>query len=126
LSLHVLLVDDDDPILQVLTSCLSFSGYRVTAARDGVEAWELFSASPDDFDVIVSDLKMPGMDGRQLIELIRSEGHTTPVMVMSGTFSTERMQQHLSRLNVMASLTKPFSVLVLEKHLEHLEHHQII
>ena len=121
MSLRVLLVDDDDPILQVLSSCLTQGGHQVTSARDGVEAWDLFSADPDAFDVIISDMNMPRMDGAGLIERVRSAGHGTPVVAMSGTCSSELVQKHLTNLNVMASLTKPFSVNDLETHLKRLE-----
>jgi YesN/AraC family two-component response regulator len=72
-SLRVLLVDDEPLIRAFMKSALLRCGYAVTDAEDGLVAWEL--AQADDFDVLVTDIRMPGMDG---IELARRVQETLP------------------------------------------------
>jgi CheY-like chemotaxis protein len=79
---EILLVDDNRQGLIARKSLLQESGYHVTTATNGEEALELFSKQ--NFDVVVTDFKMPHMDGIELIKHIRKAHSGTRVILLSG------------------------------------------
>lgn len=80
---HVLLVDDDEDVLFTLEAVLSEAGHRVETARDGHQAAGRLDQGAG-FDVVVSDIGMPGMDGMQLLQEVRARGLDLPVILMTG------------------------------------------
>ncbi|QJR79828.1 sigma 54-interacting transcriptional regulator [Alteromonas pelagimontana] len=78
---QLLLVDDDKSLLRLLTIRLEGEGYRVTAVEDGQAA--LRKIRSDDFDVVLSDLRMPGLDGLSLFEEIMGIRKDIPVILMT-------------------------------------------
>ena len=86
----ILLVDDDANILAALAEFLRAEGYEVVEACGGSEAAELLKK--DEFDLVVSDVIMPGMDGLQLLEFIRSLSSQVPVLFMTASGSINRTQ----------------------------------
>ena len=81
----VVLVADDEPAIRSLaTLILKSSGHTVVAAANGLEAIALYRGSPDQFDLVITDLDMPVMDGYQLIELIRQTRPDARIICMSG------------------------------------------
>ena len=86
-SLHILCIDDDEPIRQLLEDCLTQFNHRVVTAPGGKEGIELFRAAIFDnqpFEVVVTDLGMPKMDGRQLARTLKAEFPQTPIIMMTG------------------------------------------
>ena len=79
---RVLLVDDDPAVLKVLTRHLTRKGFRVTPCHSGPEALRMLSASS--FDVIITDMRMPGMDGLELLKELRKKDSLTPALVLTG------------------------------------------
>jgi two-component system, chemotaxis family, sensor kinase CheA len=81
---RVLLVDDSPFFRNMLTPLLSVAGYEVTAAATADEALKL-KDSGEDFDVIVSDIEMPGMNGFQFAEAVRKDSRwsATPIVALS-------------------------------------------
>src|SRR3954453_24223017 len=77
----ILVVEDEPQSLKVLSYFLSHEGYQVIGAQDGLEALELLTHFR--FDLVVSDLKMPRMDGITLARHIISTVHT-PILLMTG------------------------------------------
>lgn len=77
----VLVVDDDEPVRAVITALLSDEGYGVRSAHDGLEALAILGAAP--IDAVVSDVKMPRLDGFGLVRRMRERGYATPVVLMS-------------------------------------------
>ncbi|MEI6127619.1 MAG: PAS domain S-box protein, partial [Pseudomonadota bacterium] len=63
---HILFVDDEDALTGLAKELLEPLGYRVTAAQSGQEAWELFQKTPEQFDLVITDLTMPHMTGYEL------------------------------------------------------------
>ena len=76
----VLVVDDDAGIRQLTSLALSLEGNNVCTASDGLEALEVLSHEP--VDLVILDLEMPRMDGRQTIQEARREGYTGPVLIL--------------------------------------------
>jgi EAL domain-containing protein (putative c-di-GMP-specific phosphodiesterase class I)/ActR/RegA family two-component response regulator len=80
---RVLVADDDDALLRMHARALASAGYRVETAPDGLAAArELDSMS---FEVIISDIDMPGMNGIQLLERVRTRDLDVPVVLMTGS-----------------------------------------
>jgi two-component system cell cycle sensor histidine kinase/response regulator CckA len=104
---HILLVEDEDPVRMVAERALVRAGYTVTTARDGEEGLEKFEAG-EAFDLIVSDVVMPSMDGPAMARAIRKIAPAMPVLFMSG-YAEEQLRQQIDFENVHF-LPKPFSV----------------
>jgi CheY-like chemotaxis protein len=81
-SATILLVDDNSNGLAARRSVLEQAGYRIATARNGHEALERLSAAQ--FDLIVTDYKMPKMNGIDLIREVRATGGRIPVILLSG------------------------------------------
>jgi DNA-binding response OmpR family regulator len=80
----VLIIDDEQAILQVFDYALTRNGYDVETAADGREGIQKFLTGR--FDLVVTDVLLQGMDGRDILKRIRSsEKRQTPVIGMSGT-----------------------------------------
>ena len=79
---HILLVDDNRDGLLVRRCLLEELGYRVETATNGEEGLRLFESSP--FDVVVTDYRMPRMDGGELIQRIRKLNPHTRIILLSG------------------------------------------
>ena len=82
-SLRVLMAEDEVLAAEVLAEGLSEAGFTVLTAPDGQAALELAAAGAA-FDLLLTDLRMPRMDGRELIARLRSERPRLPVVVMTG------------------------------------------
>ena len=67
----ILVIDDDKMVLLTLKRLLAKEGYRVFPAQNGTEALDLLSSANFEFDLIISDLKMPNMNGIEVIKEIR-------------------------------------------------------
>lgn len=78
---RVLLIDDDDAITSVLGPFLARSGFAVQTAADGASGLTLFRAAGA--DVVVLDVSMPVLDGREVLRRLRSEGTWTPVVLLT-------------------------------------------
>ncbi len=68
---HILLVEDEDAVREISTQMLTLLGYQVTSAVDGPEALSVFTRDPSSFDLLMLDLNLPGMSGRQLLLELR-------------------------------------------------------
>jgi CheY-like chemotaxis protein len=80
----ILVVDDEEAIRKLIAVILQSAGHVVVSASNGVEAVALFRSSPDEFDLILTDLRMPVMDGHQLVTLVRRTSPDTKIICMSG------------------------------------------
>jgi signal transduction histidine kinase len=80
----VLVVDDEEMLLKMCETVLSSFGYRVMLASTGSQALELVNRMPGEFDLVLTDLVMPGMSGRELMDQLRATAPAIPVIGMSG------------------------------------------
>jgi CheY-like chemotaxis protein len=81
---HILLVDDNQDGLLVRRSLLEELGYRVRLATNGQEGLKLYQSASANFDVVVTDYRMPGMDGVELISHIRKINPNARIILLSG------------------------------------------
>src|SRR5690348_15251847 len=79
---RILVVDDEEDIVELLTRNLRRAGYDVRTASDGLAAWEAFEKDP--VDLVITDLKMPRLDGEQFAKRIKERAPLTPVVVLTG------------------------------------------
>jgi CheY-like chemotaxis protein len=81
---NLLIIDDEDIIINLLHDYFSQLGYSVVTAKDGSEGIDLFNTSPN-FDLIITDINMPGIDGNAVAKTIRlSQTPKVPIVGMSG------------------------------------------
>jgi len=80
----VMVVDDEEPLLELATDALRELGYEAIGYGSARAALEAFRSNPDDFDVLITDLRMPGMSGDALIREVRQLRPLLPVILVSG------------------------------------------
>lgn len=123
-GLRVLLVEDNDLNAEIAQFTLSRAGAIVTHAKDGESAVEMFTASaPHEYDVVLMDIMMPGIDGleatRQIRALDREDAATTPIIAVSANaFADDRRLSREAGMN--AHLSKPVSSQELVEALAHI------
>jgi two-component system, cell cycle sensor histidine kinase and response regulator CckA len=103
----ILLVEDEDPVRMVAERALTRQGYEVVAARDGEEGLEHFM-SGGKFDLVVSDVVMPNVDGPAMAREIRKRAPDLPVLFMSG-YAEEQLRKEIGIARAWF-MPKPFSV----------------
>jgi excisionase family DNA binding protein len=104
---RVLVVDDEASIRDLLAKTLALAEYDVDLAPDGRAALERLRIIP--YDLLITDLKMPGVDGLTVIKEARRLKTDIPVIIITG-FSTEASAIEAVNLGVSGYLTKPFRV----------------
>jgi excisionase family DNA binding protein len=104
---RVLIVDDEASIRDLLSKTLALAEYDVDLAPDGRTALERLRIIP--YDLLITDLKMPGVDGLAVIREARRLKTDIPVIIITG-FSTEASAIEAVNLGVSGYLTKPFRV----------------
>jgi len=104
---RVLVVDDEASIRDLLSKTLALAEYDVDVAPDGRSALERMRMYP--YDLLIADLKMPGMDGLTVIREAKRYKSDLPVIIITG-FSTESSAIEAVNLGVAGYLTKPFRV----------------
>jgi len=103
---HLLIVDDEANTLASLSRAFRLEGHEATVCDNAAKALDL--AKSQAFDVILSDVVMPGKDGLALLEELKTQGVTTPVVMMSGQAHIE-MAVRATRLGALDFLEKPIS-----------------
>lgn len=103
---HLLIVDDETNTLASLSRAFRLAGHEATVCDNAAKALEL--AKTQTFDLIISDVVMPGRDGLSLLEDFKKQGVTAPVVMMSGQAHIE-MAVRATRLGALDFLEKPIS-----------------
>ncbi|SMC90582.1 CheY chemotaxis protein or a CheY-like REC (receiver) domain [Desulfocicer vacuolatum DSM 3385] len=105
----ILFVDDNEDIAMVAKLLLQRLGYNVVIQLSGVDALKSFKASPDKFDLVISDIGMPGMDGYNVITEIRRIRRNIPVLLCSGS-DEGIVDNSVKRSSADGFLLKPFTM----------------
>src|ERR1019366_7292237 len=103
---HLLIVDDEPNTLASLSRAFRLEGHEAAVCDNATKALELAMSQP--FDLILSDVVMPGKDGLTLLEELKNQGVATPVVMMSGQAHIE-MAVRATRLGALDFLEKPIS-----------------
>ncbi len=106
---HILLVDDEEFVLEAEKDLLLEIGYRVSATTDPNEAMNLLRKNPESFDLIMTDLTMPEVDGLELAAAAQGSGISTPVVLFSGV-ADNLDRNELEKAGVVGFLPKPCSL----------------
>lgn len=105
---HILLVDDEIPIIKMVSLALKRHGYRVTALTSSAEALETFKKNPYVYHLVLTDMTMPGMTGDKLAENIKRIRSDTPVIISTG-YSDMIDEARAEKIGVQALIMKPIS-----------------
>ena len=106
---RVLVVDDEPSIRDLLAKTLALAEYDVDTATDGPSALDRLREMRGAYDLMIADLRMPGMDGLTLIREVKHINANIPIIIITG-FSTESSAIEAVNLGVAGYLTKPFRV----------------
>jgi CheY-like chemotaxis protein len=110
---QILVIDDEEFILDTVQEALTMNGYKVEVAADGQEGIQKFDDG--NFDLVITDMQMPGLDGNNVVEHIRnSDRQFTPVIGFSGT------PWLLQKSDFDIVFVKPFSLQDLVDAIQHL------
>jgi PAS domain S-box-containing protein len=104
----LLIVEDDPTVRQVLRDALEFSGYKILEAANGREGWEFFQQNQDDIQLVITDVLMPQMNGRQLALLINKVRPAVRIIYISG-HPTDAITNCGVLLEGVDFLEKPFT-----------------
>ena len=110
----VLVVEDEDAVRRIVKIALESTGYRVLEARSGPEALEAARTIGDGIHLVVTDVVMPEMSGRELVERLKQELPALKVLYMSG-YTDDAVMRHGIVESGVAFLQKPFSPLALAR-----------
>jgi len=106
---RILIVDDDPRVLLILSTALKRmkDGYSVVAVQNGTEALQLVTTEA--FDLVVTDVRMPGIDGIELVQNIRDLNLNTMVIWITA-YGCSRLQAQCDRLDIFRCLDKPIGI----------------
>jgi len=111
---HVLLAEDDSEFRSILSSALRARGYLVTECADGLEL--AINVAPagsvegeQEYDLVISDIRMPGMFGLSVLEGLHQLDDAPPVILITA-FGDEETHAHANELGAAAVLDKPFHI----------------
>ena len=106
---HSILVVDDEPMaLELLHGVLTDAGYEVAVAQSGFESLDLFRRDTQAFDLILTDLSMPLMDGEETFERLRQMSPTVNVVLMAGFVDSGRLEKMMNN-RLSGFVGKPFA-----------------
>ncbi|WP_310483314.1 response regulator [Chamaesiphon sp. VAR_48_metabat_403] len=105
--MKILLIEDDDPLIALLTRSLNSQHYIVDAVKDGEMGW--IYASTFDYDSIVLDIMLPKLDGISLCKKLRGAGYTTPILLLTAQDNTTAKVQGLDA-GADDYMVKPFEI----------------
>ena len=107
MSEKVLVVDDEPGMRSLLTRVMEKEGYTAAACADGDEALQAFAK--EDWDLVIADIDMPGMDGIELLKHIRNDNPNVPVLMITA-YATVETAVEAMKLGAHDYITKPFAM----------------
>lgn len=110
----ILIIEDEPAIQKILSEPLTYAGYRVSVASDGLEGINTFHR--DNFDLVLLDIMLPKIDGYTVCEMIRQESHI-PIIILTALDNEDDQIKGFDKL-ADDYITKPFSIRVVLKRVE--------
>jgi DNA-binding NtrC family response regulator len=118
---RILLVEDEADLMQLYRDVLSGAGHEVDAFTDSLHAYSRFQVNPDQYDAVISDVRMQGMSGIQLAKKLKEIRNDVQVFLISAFEIAEDHNSDLKEINLKEFLQKPFHMQQLmdmvEKHI---------
>jgi len=114
-----LVIDDDQPVIDVVSELLSSMNIEAVSGLGGKAALEIFQEQPDDFDLVLLDIVMPDLNGPETLTRLRAIKPNVPVLMMSGLNNPETIAK-LAKQGPLVFIAKPFSRSQLEEALNSL------
>jgi two-component system response regulator AtoC len=108
---RILIVDDEVRMLRVLEIMLQKMGHDIACASNGMEALQSLQESP--VDMVISDLRMPGMDGTELLSQLRAQGNNVPFIIMTAHGTIQSAVESM-KLGACDYILRPFDIEALE------------
>jgi two-component system, cell cycle response regulator CpdR len=105
----IMIAEDDEVVREMVVRALTEDGHELTAAADGAEALEALNRQSGKFDLLLSDVKMPVMDGIALALAAGRDHPDVPIMLMTG-YADQRERAHGLDALVHDVIAKPFTV----------------
>jgi len=105
---RILVVDDEDHIRRILVRALMAEGYDVSDASNGADA--ITKVIDSTFDILISDVRMPGMNGLEAVRAIKSKRPEVIAVITSGVADEETAQAEAIAAGASAYFTKPYSL----------------
>ncbi|MFH1115341.1 MAG: PAS domain S-box protein [Pseudomonadota bacterium] len=105
---HILFVDDEHVVVNMSREILQQLGYRVSAQSDGRDALQIFRGDPGKFDLVITDMAMPNMTGKELAKELKALRPDIPIIMCTG-FSDEITPEQAGKLGLGALIAKPVS-----------------
>jgi polar amino acid transport system substrate-binding protein len=104
----ILVAEDEEDVLNILSRTLESRGYRVLAAKDGEEAMAVFKTNADRIDLVILDMVMPKLRGRAVYERIRESGSNVPVLFSTG-YSLDSSDAEFASEKGLRTIQKPYA-----------------
>ena len=106
---RVLIADDEDSMRSLVARAIAMDGHQIVTAEDGAEALDILTREAGAFDLLLTDIKMPVMDGIALALTVARDFPDLTVLLMTGFADQRERASNLSAI-VHDAITKPFSV----------------
>jgi PAS domain S-box-containing protein len=106
---HIMFVEDEEPLAKMATEALQRFGYTVEAFTHSTEAWQRFSAAPQEFDLVITDQTMPELTGSRLAEQMLALRRDLPIILCTG-FSKTLTPTSAKAIGVRMLLEKPIGI----------------
>ena len=106
---NILLVDDEPAVTEILSAMLKLLGYRVTAVHSARAALTLFSEQPESYDLVITDMAMPAMNGEELSRRLIRLRADIPIILCSGYSDLISEEKRLFS-GIKGILSKPFTM----------------
>ena len=106
---HILIVDDQESMLSIISHMLRDRGHDVDEATNGEEGFKIFEDNPSSFNLVVADVNMPKVDGFEFLKKIKSANPKLPVILMTG-MNEEVVGVISEEYHADAVIKKPFVV----------------
>lgn len=117
----VLIIDDTKNLRLMLTTCLELRGYEILVAESGQQALDIIKKEKKNIELVFLDIRMPGMNGTDVLKYIRNMELQYPVIIMTA-FATVKNAVDCTKLGAAAYLQKPFSPDRINALLDEIEH----
>ncbi len=106
---NILIAEDDDMVRSFVSRALNLDGHDVTSAMDGLEALDILEEQEGSFDLVLSDIRMPGMDGIALAHSASQNWNELRILLMTGFADQRERADDLMQI-VVDVVEKPFSL----------------